>query len=155
MKRADISAIFPDATKEQIDHLLDMNGADVARAKGELETVQGQLAQAQQQISELQAGNYDAQQAQQTISQLQSELDGMRNAEATRLMREKVSGEKNVPAHLLTGETEEACAAQADAILAFAQPAGYPVIRDGGDPHNRPSPTPKDSFRDWAKDIFA
>lgn len=154
MKRADISAIFPDATKEQIDQLLDLNGADVSKAKGDLEGVQGQLAAAQTQIAELQAGASAAEQAQQQITQLQTELEGMKTAEARRLMREKVSGEKKVPVHLLTGETEEDCAAQADAILAFAQPAGYPVIRDGGDPGNRPSPTPKDSFVNWAKEFL-
>ena len=69
-----------------------------------------------------------------------------------RLTREKVAGEKKVPAHLLTGETEEACAKQADEILAFAQPSGYPQIRDGGDPRNPPAPTTRQKFADWAKD---
>lgn len=152
MKRADISAIFPDATKEQIDHLLDIAGADVTKAKGDLEGLQGQLAEAQKQITELRAGNYDAQQAQQTIAQLQSELESMKNAETVRLTRERVAGEKKIPVHLLTGETEEACAAQADAILAFAQPAGYPVIRDGGEPSRTPSTATRDKFASWAKD---
>ena len=34
----------------------------------------------------------------------------------------------------LTADTEEACNAQADAILAFAQPDGYPVVKDNGTP---------------------
>ena len=32
MKRTDITELFPDATKEQIDKLLDLNGADIAKA---------------------------------------------------------------------------------------------------------------------------
>ena len=33
MKRTDITELFPDATKEQIDKLLDLNGADIARSE--------------------------------------------------------------------------------------------------------------------------
>ena len=77
--------------------------------------------------------------AQQQISDLSKELTGMKNAEALRLLREKVATEKKVPASLLSGETEEACAKQADEILAFAQPK-YPAIRDAGEIHNPPSP---------------
>lgn len=152
MKRADISAIFPDATKEQIDHLLDLNGADVAKAKGDLEGVQGQLAEAQKQISELQAGSYDAQKAQKTIEELRGELDGMKNAEAIRVTRQKVATEKNIPVDLLTGATEDECATQADAIIAYARPTGYPVLRDGGSPTNPASPATRDRFAAWFND---
>ena len=43
----------------------------------------------------------------------------MKRAEETRLMRERVAGEKKVPVSLLTGTDEEACAAQADALIAW------------------------------------
>lgn len=152
MKRADISAIWPDATREQIDHLLDLNGADVNKARGELESLQAQLAEAQKKIGELQAGHYDAEKAQQQISQLQSELDGMKNAEAIRLTRQKVAGEKQIPIDLLTGTTEEECASQADAILAFAKPTGYPVLRDGGSPTTPVTTATRDRFAAWAAD---
>ena len=144
MKRTDITELFPDAPKEAIDKLMGINGADVNAAKAEIEDLRKQLAE--------QKNSPELQKAQQQVTQLQEELDGMKNAEALRLMREKVSGEKKVPIHLLTGETEEACAKQADEILAFAQPSGYPQIRDGGDPRNPPAPTTRQKFADWAKD---
>ena len=144
MKRTDITELFPDATKEQIDKLMGINGADVNAARAEVEDLKQQLAAA--------VSGEDLKKAQQQITQLQTELEGMKNAEAIRLTREKVAGEKKVPAHLLTGETEEACAAQADAILAFAQPGGYPVLRDGGDPHNAPALRTREKFAAWAKD---
>lgn len=46
MKREDIKKIFPDATEEQLKGLLDINTADIGRAKGELETVRADLEKA-------------------------------------------------------------------------------------------------------------
>lgn len=46
MKREDIKKFFPDATEEQLKGLLDINTADIGRAKGELETVRADLEKA-------------------------------------------------------------------------------------------------------------
>lgn len=144
MKRTDITDLWPEAPKEAIDKLMAINGADVNASKAEIEDLKQKLAAA--------ANSDELQKAQQQAAQLQQELDAMKAAETIRLTREKVAGEKKVPAHLLTGDTEEACAKQADEILAFAQPSGYPQIRDGGDPRNPPAPTTRQKFADWAKD---
>ena len=144
MKRTDITDLWPEAPKEAIDKLMAINGADVNASKAEIEDLKQKLAAA--------ANSDELQKAQQQAAQLQQELDAMKAAETIRLTREKVAGEKKVPAHLLTGETEEACAKQADEILAFARPSGYPQIRDGGDPLNPPAPTTRQKFADWAKD---
>lgn len=144
MKRTDITDLWPEAPKEAIDKLMAINGADVNASKAEIEDLKQKLAAA--------ANSDELQKAQQQAAQLQNELDSMKAAETIRLTREKVAGEKKVPAHLLTGDTEEACAKQADEILAFAQPSGYPQIRDGGDPRNPPAPTTRQKFADWAKD---
>lgn len=148
MKRTDITDLFPDAPKETIDKIMSLNGADVNAAKAEMDTLRQQLADAQSHAS---AGE-ELQKAQQQIEQLSKELSGMKAAETIRLTREKVAGEKKVPAHLLTGETEEACAKQADEILAFAQPSGYPHFRDGGEPQRNAKRSTRDKFADWAKD---
>ena len=144
MKRTDITYLWPEAPKEAIDKLMAINGADVNASKAEIEDLKQKLAAA--------ANSDELQKAQQQAAQLQTELDAMKAAETIRLTREKVAGEKKVPAHLLTGETEEACAKQADEILAFAKPSGYPNIRDGGEPRNPPQPTTRQKFADWAKD---
>lgn len=52
-------------------------------------------------------------------------------------LRARVSTATGVPAHLLTGDTEEACTAQAQEILKFSRPA-YPVVKDGGEPLHPP-----------------
>ena len=147
MKRTDITQLFPDAPKETIDKLMDLNGADVNAVKAEVETLKTQLAEAQKN----KAGE-ELQKAQQQITQLQTELDGMKAAETIRLTREKVAGEKKVPVHLLTGETEEACAKQADELLAYVQSSkSYPTLPDGGEVPRTPSVTPKQKFEEWLK----
>ena len=46
MKREDIKKFFPDATEEQLKGLLDINTADIGKAKGELEAVKAALEKA-------------------------------------------------------------------------------------------------------------
>lgn len=62
---------------------------------------------------------------------LQQQLDAMKADNDRREMKQRVSAATGVPAALLTGDTEEACTAQAQEILKFSAPA-YPNVRDGG-----------------------
>ena len=80
---------------------------------------------------------------------LQAELDGLKKQEALRQTRDKVAEAKGVPAHLLTGETEEECSAQADSILAFAKKPDYPTVKDGGEVAPSTKKSPEDSFKEW------
>ena len=71
-----------------------------------------------------------------------AQLDALNSANARRDMIARVAAATGCPAELLTGDTEEACTAQAQAITAFAksqQPAGYPYVKDGGVPRHSPS----------------
>ena len=149
MKRADITAIFPDATKEQLDQLMKLNGDDVNKARGDLEGLQGQLTEANERIAALEAAGKDAKSHKERADQLQAELDGMKKAEEIRGIRMKVAGEKKIPASLLTGETEEDCTKQADDILAFARPSGYPAVPDGGEVHGTGGSATRDQFADY------
>lgn len=135
MKRTDITALFPDATDEQIDKIMNLNGADINKAKGDLDSLKEQLTAAQAKLAE--HPKEDAlKEATDKLAALQEELDKRNHADALRTMRDKVAAENKIPAALLTGETEEACAEQAKAILAFAKSNGYPSVRDGGEPQN-------------------
>ena len=51
MKRTDITQLFPEAPKETIDKLMDLNGADVNAAKAEVENLKAQ-AELQQYIAD-------------------------------------------------------------------------------------------------------
>lgn len=71
---------------------------------------------------------------------VQAQLDALNAANAQRDMRARVAAATGVPVELLTGDTEEACTAQAKAIKQFAeQDPGYPCVWDGGDPVHTPS----------------
>lgn len=146
MKRTDITDIFPEATAEQVDKLMGLNGADINKAKEGLAELQKQLDA--HKSSGISADDLKA--AQTRAEDLQKQLDDMKAAEALRVMREKVASEKGIPVTLLTGGTEEDCTAQADAILAFkgATPA-YPSLPDGGEVHVTPKKTTRDSFAEW------
>lgn len=142
MKRTDITEIFPEATKEQIDKLMGINGADINSAKAEVEALRQQVsATSGKEIAD----------AQKQIEALTVELNGMKTAESIRLVREKVANEKKVPASLLSGDTEEVCAKQADEILAFAQPK-YPSVKDSGEVSNPPTNSTRDKFAAWASE---
>lgn len=71
------------------------------------------------------------QQANDRANALQAQLDDLNHAAALKEIRSRVSASTGCPADLLTGETEEACTAQAQAIMKFATPA-YPRVQDGG-----------------------
>ena len=105
------------------------------------------------------AGKYDTEQEElqkiiEARDSLQAELDNMKAAEEVRKMREQVSQETGVPTALLTGATAEECKAQAEAILNYAKPKGYPEVRDGGEVVNVGKKTTRQQFADWANEAF-
>lgn len=103
---------------------------------------------AQQFDAAQEAGKTELQKANEKAARLQSQVDSLTKANAQRDMRTKVSTETGVPAELLTGDTEDACNAQAAAILKFAKPS-YPAVKDGGDPAKKLSGSTRDQFAAW------
>lgn len=90
---------------------------------------------------------------------LEDELNGLKEAEKLRAMRAEVAKETGIPANLLTGSTEDECKAQAEAIKAFAQPQGYPKVRDSSGLSVQTSSvangaTTKAQFKDWFESNF-
>jgi len=147
MKRTDITALFPDATAEQIQQLMDLNGQDINNARDAAQRAAAAAAP--------KADNTELQQAQAKAEQLEKELGALKLSNQLRELRETVAKEKNVPVELLTGETTEACQAQADGILAFAksQP-GYPSLKDGGEVQTQTAGTTRESFAGWAAQVL-
>lgn len=140
MKRTDITAIFPEATKEQIDQIMDLNGADITKAKGDLDTVRTDLATAKTRISELEQAGNDLQAAKDRAAALETELNGLKDANRIRDIRAAVAKETGVPMELLTADSEDACKAQAKGIQEYAKSGNYPEVKDGGEP-TPPPPT--------------
>lgn len=81
---------------------------------------------------------------------LEKELNKLKDAEKVRAIRAAVSKETGVPAHLLTGTTEEDCKKQAADIKAYAAPSGYPKVQDAGESNGQPNKgTAKQQFIDF------
>ena len=84
----------------------------------------------------------------------QTELDALKSANAIRDIRDKVAEETGLPVSLLTATTEEDCKAQAQAILDYAKPTGYPQVKDGGEVSRTGKMTTKQQFAEWASKAF-
>jgi len=91
------------------------------------------------------ANKSELQKAVERANNLEAELNGLKKTEEVRQTREKIATETGIPAHLLTGDTEEACKAQAEAIKAFATP-NYPKVKDSGEVPKTASGNPKADF---------
>ena len=124
MKRSDITALFPDATDEQIKTLMDINGNDINSVKSGADELKTQLAAARAELAKKNAAPDpdELKQAQDRAAALENELNGIKLSNQLREMREGVAKSKGVPVELLTGDTEDASKAQADGHHAFAKP---------------------------------
>ena len=102
---------------------------------------------------QIEAEKSELQKANERADGLQAELDAIRTAQQVRTMREDVATAKGVPASLLTGSTQEECEAQADALVKWAKPSGYPKVPDGGDPLGHAKKTTREQFKEWLDSI--
>lgn len=91
----------------------------------------------------------DLQKAVERGDTLQAELDKLKTENTVRDLRMSVSEETGVPYSLLTATTEEDIKEQAQAILEYAKPQGYPTVRDGGEVKTTGKRSTRDSFADW------
>ena len=97
MKRDDITRIFEGATKEQIDEVLNINSADITKAKSGGEKLQNdiddltkQLEEARETIKSLEANKGD-------VEKLQAQIDAYKAADEKRELEARfnaVSGER-------------------------------------------------------------
>lgn len=139
MKRTDITALFPDATPDQIDKLMDLNGGDINKAKGDLDGLKTQLSNAQAEIAVLKAAvpqTDKLKEATDRADALQAEIDGLKKANEIRDMKDKVAKETGLPADMmefLTGADEEACLAQAKKLAERVKASGFPSVKDSGE----------------------
>lgn len=153
MKRTDITSLFPEATDDQINALMSINGSDINNAKRGIEELQTSLKDAQDKLKNTEDNTTALQEAIDRANGLQSELDSMKAAETLRATREEVARSIGVPAHLLTAETKEDCEAQAKSILEFAKPSKYPSVPDGGEPIGNPQKATRDQFATWLNEF--
>ena len=99
MKREDIKKFFPDATEEQLKGLLDINTADIGRAKGELETVKEELEKANGTLKEYETTIADLKKSAECNEDFKKKFEELEQ----RIADEKAAAEKKAKA-----EAEEA-----------------------------------------------
>lgn len=95
----------------------------------------------------------ELQKAQEKAEKLQAELSAVKHAEEIRVIRDKVAQATGVPANLLSGETEDLCTEQANAILSFKSATPYPTVKDGGEVQINNKLDPKSAFKEWASTV--
>lgn len=121
----------------------------VGETKAKYEDYEELKAKASKYDEQVEASKSELQKATERADSLQAELNALKSANEVRALREKVAKEKNIPANLLTGETEEDCTAQADAILSFAMPNAYPAVKDSGEVRKTMKKDTASQFADW------
>lgn len=99
MKREDIKKIFPDATEEQLKGLLDINTADIGKAKGDLETVRADLEKANGTLKECETTIADLKKSAECNEDFKKKFEELEQ----RIADEKAEAEKKAKA-----EAEEA-----------------------------------------------
>lgn len=106
------------------------------------------------------ASKSELQKAEDKATKLEKELNDMKAAESIRKAKATVSEETGIPVELLSGETEDACKEQANAIKEFvaqeierARMNGYPIVRDAGESKPLGSHSTRDQFADWMKNL--
>lgn len=137
-------------TQEEVNAIV---GKRLAEEKGKFADYEALKAKASKFDEMEEANKTELQKATERANALESELNGFKKAEEARLMREKVAKDTGIPSNLLTGSTEEECKAQAEAIKAYANPNGYPKLKDGGE-IPKPTGTAKEQFADFMSQIL-
>jgi DNA invertase Pin-like site-specific DNA recombinase len=138
-------------TQDEVNAIV---GKRLAEEKGKYADYEDLKAKAAKYDEAEEANKSELQKAMERATNLESELTAIKKENEVRTMRETVSKETGIPSNLLTGDTEEACKAQAEAIKAFAQPSGYPKVKDGGEISKTPSGNPKASFAEFMSQNF-
>ncbi len=137
-------------TQEEVNAMIGKRVNEVTAKYADYNALKDKAAK----YDQIQEGNKtELQKATERADALQKQLDGLTKANTVREVRDKVSKEMNIPAELLTGENEEDCKKQAEAILKFAKPHQYPGTKrnegqSGGGTSNN------ESMRKLARQLF-
>lgn len=175
MKRDDVQKQIPGITKEQLDWLMGENGRDITAEKEKAQTLQTDLANANQQLRTAQEGlkafeGVNVGELQGQIARLKADLaeqadsfafdsvlDGaIRDAKGrdVKAIRGMLDLDKLKASKDRTADIKAAIEALAkEKAWAFGEDAApapaYPAVRDGGSPAGTPSGSPAEQFAAW------
>ncbi len=142
-------------TQEQLDAIV----ADrLARQKKQYADYDDLKAKAAE-YDKLDSSKSDIQKLQDSNQKLLDKIAGMEKQAKIEKARNKVSQDTGVPVDLLTGEDEDSCKKQAEAIMKFAKGKEYPGVK--GTPNKstktaaaQAKDASEDDFRELAGQIF-
>lgn len=137
-------------TQDEVNAIV---GKRLAEEKGKYADYEEIKAKAAKFDEAEEANKSELQKAVERANNLEAELAGLKKSEEVRQTREKIATETGIPAHLLTGDTEEACKAQAEAIKAYATPT-YPKVKDSGEVPKTTSGNAKTDFVEFMSQNF-
>lgn len=173
MKREDVKNKILGITDEQLNWIMQENGADINREKSAATALQTQLDDANAQLKTAQDGlkafdGVDVAGLQEQVTKLKADMKAQAegfafdNALDTAILGRKGRSVKAVRALLdldaLKGSkdrTTDINKALEEAVKANpwafgdTPPAGYPNVKDGGDPHHTPTGSTSQQFADW------
>ncbi|MCQ2509392.1 MAG: hypothetical protein MJ116_02870 [Lachnospiraceae bacterium] len=140
-------------TQEQVNAMISKRVNEEKAKYADYDTLKEKAGKYDQQQNE---GKTDLQKANERADALQKQVDQLTKDNAVKAAREKVAAETKVPIELLTGETEEDCKKQAEAIMKFAKPNGYPGTKKGGTSNrsNGAYDSSDDDYRELARNLF-
>lgn len=138
-------------TQEDVNKFVQGRVADVEKKYSGYEEYKAKAEQVDELVN---AHKTELDEATNKIAELQAKLEELTKASTIRDVRSTVAERSGVPANLLTGQTEEECQAQADAILAFAKPHSYPSVKDGGEAAKVTTQSTANQFAEWMKSQF-
>ena len=126
----------------------------VKRERAKYDGFEDFKAKAQKYDEQEEANKSELQKAQERALELEEKLKKKEHEESIREMKKKIADELKVPADLLTGETEDECRTQAQAIMSFATSQGYPTVKDAGESNPVHKKSTRDAFKEWADSNF-
>lgn len=137
-------------TQEEVNSFLAKDRKQMAEKYADYDALKEKAARLDQ-IEE--DAKTELQKATERAEKLEAEVSAMKHAAEIRTIRDRVAQATGVPASLLSGETEETCTEQANAILSFKSSAPYPTIKDGGEVQISNKVDAKTAFKEWASKV--
>ncbi|MCQ2499775.1 MAG: hypothetical protein MJ117_00340 [Lachnospiraceae bacterium] len=141
-------------TQEQVNAMISKRVNEEKAKYADYDTLKEKAGKYDQQQNE---GKTELQKATERADALQAQIDKLTKDNEVKTVREKVAAETKVPVELLTCDTEEDCKKQAEAIMKFAKPNGYPGTRKGGTSNNGSGgagSSSDDDYRELARNLF-
>lgn len=176
MKREDVKNKIPGITDEQLQWIMDANGADINAEKQKSQSLQADLDAARQQLQTARDGlkdfdGVDVKDLQGQIAKLKSDmaaqadafafdaaLDGaIRDAKGRDV--KAIRGMLDIDALKSSKDRTTDIKAALDTLVkdkawAFESGGGYPNVKDGGEPAARPTGSAREQFAGWAQQYF-